>query len=44
MENKFIKQHILEAQKIFDIYKGEEPLHLFLTKQFKNLFIKSDLI
>ncbi len=36
MENKFIKNHILEAKKIFDIYKGEEPLHLFLKKYFKN--------
>ncbi|MBP6456070.1 MAG: hypothetical protein KA275_05005 [Chitinophagaceae bacterium] len=35
MENKFINQHIIEAKKIFNLYKGDEPLHLFLKKQFK---------
>ncbi len=32
---KFIKQRIAQASIIFENYKGQEPLHLYLKKYFK---------
>ncbi len=32
---KYIEQHIAEVERIFEEYKGREPLHLFLKKYFK---------
>jgi len=32
---KFIEHHIRQVEIIFEAYKGQEPLHLFLKKYFK---------
>ena len=32
---RFIEQHIVQVEIIFEAYQGNEPLHLFLKKYFK---------
>ncbi len=32
---RFVEQHIAQAEKLFEVYDGTEPLHLYLKKFFK---------